>query len=339
MAFDLKLYPWNYLSQFDGEKWNGNIIRKESNSFPELPLINYTTQYGLGCFEGLKAYPQKKGGLKIFRPDQNAARMARSMQGLKMPSFPEDTFVDVVLDVVRRNQSEKNGVIAYNSAWEKDSYKSAESVYIRPFSYSEGGIGVNLSKNPYFIVVTTPVGAYFEPEEYNLCTSDMIRATPNGTGWIKAASNYTISALAKDKANENGFFEVLFLDSVHRKYIEECSSCNIFFRMKDSSLVTPALGDTILPGITRKSVIELAQYLKVTTTERAISIEEVFDDAEECFIVGTAVSLSAISSLTHNGKTKVFNHKKDTLSQQILNELKGIQHGTKEDIFDWMVSV
>ncbi len=360
MAFDLNLFPWSYLSQYTSEGWSGEFIQKgllspeefqklsdekrgelltERNSFGELPLINYTTQYGMGCFEGIKAYPQKDGTLKVFRLDENAKRMHKSMCGLRMPPVSEEMFIDSVLEVLRRNE-ESGFSLDYDPKWQENHYAGAEGIYIRPFSYSEAGIGVALAKNPYFIVVATPVGAYFEPEKFDVCTSKMARATPHGTGWIKAASNYTISALAKEEAQDNGFFEAVFLDAREQKYIEEGSSCNILFRMSDNSIVTPALGDTILPGITRKSVLALAQKAGLKTEERKISLEEVFDDAEECILTGTAVSLCGIGSLTHNGRRKDFVTSNGSLGQEfqeILFELKGIQYGEREDTFNWMI--
>jgi len=361
MAFDLsKSYPVVYRAKFAKKKWKGEYIEKphktpkaeaampaakrdvltaSRNFYEDMPLVNYTTQYGISCFEGLKALPQKDGGLAIFRPDRNAARFAASMKGLYMPPFPEDQFVKACVKVVSQNA--KLGFCPeYKKEWEKDSFMSADSIYIRPFTYAEGGIGVNISREPWVIIVTTPVSAYFSGGNSDAVVSDRIRATPNGTGWIKAASNYTIAALAKYDAIQAGFMECIFLDAVHRKYIEEGSSCNIFFYLKSGELVTPSLEDTILPGITRASIIELARDRKIKVSERKISIEEVMEETKECFVSGTAAGASPIDSITYNKKKAVFNKGKvGELTALLRDTIKGIQYGLLPDTKGWMVKV
>jgi branched-chain amino acid aminotransferase len=304
-----------------------------------MPLVSYTTQYGLSVFEGLKALPQKDGGLAIFRPDRNAARFYKSMEGLFMPPFPEEDFVKAAAGTVKRNA--KLGFRPrYKEEWEKDSFMTADSVYIRPFSYSEGGIGVNICYEPWVMVICTPVSAYFAGGNADAVVTGRIRATPRGTGWIKAASNYTIAALAKHEAADRGFMECVFLDAEHHQYVEEGSSCNIFFYLKSGELVTPALGDTILPGITRASLIELARDRKVKVSERKISIEEVLGDAKECFVSGTAAGASPIESLTYKGKKTVFNGGKvGELTAELRDTLKGIQYGTLPDTKGWLLRV
>jgi branched-chain amino acid aminotransferase len=309
------------------------------NSFPDLPLVNYTSQYGMGCFEGVKGFPQKNGGMKVFRPDENAKRMARSMEGLHMPPVDEKMLVDAILGVPAKNN--KLGFsIDYDKNWEKDSFLTASSLYIRPFTWSEPGIGVGLAKHPWVVVIATPVSAYFTVPNYDAVTTDMVRATPNGTGWIKCDANYVIPALAKKKAADDGFMEAIFLDAAEKKFIEEGSSCNFFCRTKDGTLVTPDLGDTILPGITRKSIIQLAKDRGIKVEERKISIEEVQDDAAECFVSGTAAGITPITSITHKGKQSIFSSgKPQELTMSLLEELKGIQYGVIEDRHGWMKSI
>jgi branched-chain amino acid aminotransferase len=304
-----------------------------------MPLVNYTSQYGLACFEGLKAFPQKNGGLAIFRPKKNATRFASSMKGLCMPPFPEDLFFESVLETVKRN-SKIGFSVKYNNEWEKDSFMSADSVYIRPFTISESGIGVNLSSEPYVFVICTTVSSYFTSGSSDAVVTEKIRATPNGTGWIKACSNYVISALAKSEAIKAGFMECVYLDSTHRKYVEEGSSCNIFFYLKSGELVTPELGDTILPGITRESIIELARDKGIKVSERRITIDEAMEETKECFVSGTAAGATPISSLTYQGKKSVFNG--GTLGEltiEMRDTLKGIQYGVLPDAKGWMVPV
>ena len=360
MAFSLNSYPVIYRAHFTKEKWKGGYLEKphktpkeeaamsaaqrdkivaSRNYFDDMPLINYTTQYGLGCFEGLKALPQKDGSLALFRPDRNAARFNKSMKGLYMPPLPEQDFLKACVDLVKKNA--KLGFRAhYKSEWEKDSFMSADSIYIRPFTLAEGGIGVNISREPYVVIVLSTVSSYFSGGNSDAVITDRVRAVPNGTGWIKAAANYTIAAMAKHEAQDAGFMECVFLDAANHKYIEEGSSCNIFFYLKSGELVTPELGDTILPGITRASIIELARDMKVKVSERKIAIEEALSEAKECFISGTAVGAAPISSLTYKKKKTVFN-KGNTgeLTASLRATIKGIQYGVLPDTKGWMVKV
>jgi branched-chain amino acid aminotransferase len=190
------------------------------------------------------------------------------------------------------------------------------------------------------MVITTPVSAYFSGGNSDAVITSRIRATPRGTGWIKACSNYVIAALAKHEAHEAGFMECVFLDAVNRKYIEEGSSCNIFFYLKSGELATPELSDTILPGITRASIIELANDRGVKVSERKISVDEALAETKECFVSGTAAGATPIESLTYEGKKAVFNGGKvGELTADIRDTLKGIQYGTLPDTKGWMVHV
>ena len=360
MAFALNSYPITYRAKCSGGKWSEEYLEKPHktpeeeaamsaeersrienarNCYDDMPLVNYTSQYGLACFEGLKALPQKDGGLAIFRPDRNAARFYNSMQGLYMPPFPEDMFLKACVETVKRNAA-LGFRPQYKSEWEKDSFMTADSVYIRPFTLAEGGIGVNISHEPWVMVIATPVSSYFSGGNSDAVVTDRIRATPKGTGWIKACSNYAMAALAKHEAVDAGFMECVFLDAVNQKYIEEGSSCNIFFYLKSGKLVTPELGDTILPGITRASVIELARDRGVTVSERKIPIDEALEFTKECFVSGTAAGATPISSLTYQGKKTVFNDGKvGEFTAEIRDTLKGIQYGTLPDTKGWMVKV
>ena len=359
MAFGLSSYPVAYRAKSEKSGWKGEYLVKphrraeeeekmgeaersalvdSRNFYADMPLVNYTTQYGLGCFEGLKAFPQKDGGYAIFRPDRNAARFHNSMEGLYMPPFPEEEFVKACVEVVKRN-AELGFCPSYKKEWEKDSYMNADSVYLRPFTCAEGGVGVNISREPWVIIVATTVSSYFSGGRSDAITTDRIRATPHGTGWIKAASNYTIAAMAKHEALEAGFMECIFLDAVHHEYIEEGSSCNIFFYLHSGELVTPELGDTILPGITRSSIIELAREKKIRVTERRIPVDEALT-ARECFVSGTAAGATPITSITHKSKKAVFNDgKTGELTAEIRDTLKGIQYGKIPDTRGWMTKV
>ncbi len=360
-GFTLAVLPWVYIAKYgEDNKWSEEFkekphkspaeeaalsdderqkLQEQRNSFPELPLVNYTTQYGMGCFEGMKGFPQKDGSLKLFRPDENGKRLHDSMEGLKSPGFPVDMFVHAAKEVCRRNKA-LGFAPAYNDAWEQDDFQSAESIYVRPFSYSEPAIGLGLSKHPWVVFASTQVGAYFKPGNHKGLVTDKIRAFKGGTGWIKCDANYVVPILAKKEAEEAGYMEAIFLDAEKRTYLEEGSSSNIFVLLKNGSLVTPELGDTILPGITRKTILQLASDMGVKTEERKISIDEAMEEGKECFVSGTAAGLSYIESITHNGKESVFNDRKmGDLSRQLLNTLKGIQYGKIEDTHGWMVSV
>jgi branched-chain amino acid aminotransferase len=360
MAFALNSYPVTYRAKYAGGKWTEEYLEKSHqtpeaeaamskeerdrienvrNCYDDMPLVNYTSQYGLACFEGLKALPRKDGSLAIFRPDRSAARFHKSMKGLYMPPFPEDYFLKACVETVKRN-TELGFRPHYKPEWEKDSFMSADSVYIRPFTVAESGIGVNLSAEPWVMVINTPVSSYFSGDNSDAVITDRIRATPNGTGWIKACSNYVIAALAKHEAMDAGFMECVFLDANHHHYIEEGSSCNIFFYLKSGELVTPELGDTILPGITRASIIELARDWGVPVSERKISIDEALEESRECFVSGTAAGATPLSSLTYKGKKTVFNNgKTGELTSKIRNTLKGIQYGILPDTKNWMTPV
>jgi branched-chain amino acid aminotransferase len=261
------------------------------------------------------------------------------MKGLFMPPFPAELFVTACVETVKRNLNLGFG-LAYKAEWEKDSFVNADSLYIRPFSYAEGGIGVNISTEPWVVIICTPVSAYFQEGRSDAVVSDRIRATPKGTGWIKADSNYVVAALAKHEAVEAGYMECVFLDADKHTYIEEGSSCNIFFLLKSGILVTPELGDTILPGITRLSILELASDRGVKTEERKISIDEALSEAKECFVSGTAAGATPISSLTYKGKKAVFGDgKPGELTGELQKTLKGIQYGVLPDTKGWMKAV
>ncbi len=356
-GFSLEIDPWAYRAKFQDGAWTEEYIEKphlapreeealpaekraqlllSRNNYADLPMVNYTTQYGMGCFEGLKAFPQPDGSLSLFRPDENARRMAASMKGLRMPPFPEAMFLAAVRTVVGKNKA-LGFAPAYDPAWKAEDFVGGSAVYVRPFSYAEPGIGVGISRSPWVIVVTTPVGSYFKAGNSKAVTTRRVRANPGGTGWIKADSNYVTSALAKIEAEQAGFMEALFLDAKEHQYFEEGSSCNIFFVMKDGSLVTPDLEDTILPGITRKSILVLAGEKGIRTAERRVSVKEVMADARECFVSGTAAGITPIESITHEGREAVFcSRAVGEVTRSLLRTLKGIQYGAVADTHHWM---
>ena len=211
------------------------------------------------------------------------------------------------------------------------------AVYIRPFTYAEPGIGVGISRSPWVIIVTTPVGAYFKPGNSKAITTRRVRANPGGTGWIKSDSNYVTSALAKKEAEAAGFMEAVFLDAKEHTYFEEGSSCNIFFVMKDGTLVTPSLEDTILPGITRRSVMVLAREKGMGVEERRVSVKEVF-----CQRAGVLRERDRGGDHLHRvpharGQGDgVLRPPIGEVTRDLLKTLKGIQYGAVADTHGWM---
>jgi len=357
-GFSLEIDPWVYRAKFqEGGTWTEEFVEKphltpreeealpaekratlllSRNNFADLPLVNYTSQYGMGCFEGLKAFPQADGSLKVFRPDENGKRMEASMKGLFMPAFPPSLFLAAVRALVGKNKAIGFAPV-FDPAWAADDFVYGSAVYIRPFSYAEPGIGVGISHSPWVIMIITPVGSYFKPGNSRAITTHRVRANPGGTGWIKSDSNYVTSALAKKEAEAAGFMEAVFLDAKEHSYFEEGSSCNIFFVMKNGTLVTPSLEDTILPGITRRSIMVLAQEKGVRVEERRVSVKEVTANARECFVSGTAAGITAIESLTHDGKETVFcGRAAGEVTRGLLKTLKGIQYGAVPDTHGWM---
>lgn len=361
MAFTLSMHPWVNVAKYKDGNWDYKFIQKDEvsledfnklsesekekllinrNSIEGLPIVNYTTQYGMGCFEGAKAFPQKDGSIKLFRPDENAKRMHNSMVGLKMPGVEADRLEEAMIQGVKKN-FESGYLPTYNSEWEKNNFLTADAVYIRPFSFSEPAIGLGISTEPWVVTVSTNVSGYFkEGMRSRALVTDKVRATKGGTGWIKCDSNYVVPILAKKEAEKAGYMEAVFLDAENKKYIEEGSSCNIFLVMKNGTLVTPALGDTILPGITRKSVIQLAKDLGVKVEERKVTIKEAMKNATEAFVTGTAAGVTHFESLTYKGKEKVFGDGSiGKLTLKLQSTLKGIQYGVIEDKHGWMKAI
>ena len=359
MAFALNLYPVTYIARYNPEttKWDEEWFQVDSVTYDELmamgederkavldkrnqmgiPTVSYTSQYAYGCFEGMKGFPTKDGGVAIFRPEENGKRFNNSMKGLYCPAFPVEQFVAASVEFVKRNAA-LGYVPKYNADWEKTGYADADSIYMRPFMNSEGAIGVGCSRQPYVVICATTVSAYFKKGLDGAVITNRIRATPNGTGYIKCASNYVISAIAKHEAEVKGFVECVYLDAVEHKYFQEGSSCNVFFVLKDGTLVTPELGDTILPGITRKSVIALAKECGMNVEERKVSLAEVQKNAVEFFVTGTAAGISPRTSLTDlDGKKVDFKDgtQEGTVAYKLQRLLKGRQYGLLEDPNNW----
>ena len=289
-------------------------------------------QYSQSCFEGLKAYTTVDGRIVCFRPDLNAARMASSSKRLEMPVFPEDRFVDAVVDVVKAN-----------AAWVPP-YGSGATLYLRPYMFgSSPVIGVKPADEYQFRIFATPVGPYFKGgvKPITIRVSDVDRAAPRGTGHIKAGLNYAMSLYNIVDAHHNGFDENMYLDPATRTKVEETGGANFLFVTKDGTVVTPK-SDSILPSITRRSLLYVAkEYLGLKTEEREVFFEEVADFAE-CGLCGTAAVISPVGKINDHGKEICFPSGMEDMgpvTRKLYETLTGIQMGTIEAPEGWIKEI
>ncbi|KAL6589349.1 hypothetical protein ACP70R_050385 [Stipagrostis hirtigluma subsp. patula] len=287
LGFDLVQTDFMYVAKCgpDGNFSKGEVIPFGPIALsPSAGVLNY----GQGLFEGLKAYRKTDGSILLFRPEENAIRMRAGAERMCMPAPTVEQFVDAV----------KQTVLA-NKRWVPPNGKG--SLYIRPLLMGSGAF-LRLAPAPEytFIIFVSPVGNHYK-EGLNLIVEDKFhRASPGGTGGVKAIGNYASVLKAQKIAKEKGYSEVLYLDAVHNKYLEEVSSCNIFF-VKGNVISTPEIKGTILPGITRKSIIEVAQSKGFKVEERLVSVDDLFE-ADGVFCTGTAVVVSPVASITYLGK-------------------------------------
>ena len=302
-----------YVSNYKNGAWDDGCLTDQANvTMSECACV---LQYAQTCFEGMKAYTTQDGHIVCFRPDLNAQRMAASCRRLKMPVFPEDRFVKAVVETVRAN-----------AAWVPP-YGSGASLYLRPFMFgSDAIIGVKPATEFQFRVFATPVGPYFKggikPLKLRICDYD--RAAPRGTGHVKAGLNYAMSLYAIVDAHEQGYDENVYLDSGSRTFIEETGGANIVF-IKGNTLVTPK-SDTILPSITRRSLVQVAKdYLGMEVEEREVALSEI-GDFTECGLCGTAAVISPVGTIVDHGKEINYAGFGPTI-QKLYDTLTGIQMG------------
>lgn len=291
--------------------------------------------YSQESFEGLKAYRTANNEIQLFRPEKNALRMKSTHNRICIPEIEVDDFVHAVKTLV---------------SVEKDWVPSAEgtSLYIRPFTIAtEAHLGVKPSNTYMFIIITSPVGAYYE-EGINpvkiYVEEEYVRANPGGTGFIKCGGNYAASLASQVKAHEIGYSQVLWLDGVERKYVEEVGSMNVFFKIDGIVYTAPTCG-TVLPGVTRMSCIELMEKWGFTVSEKRISIDDIMNAAEngkleEVFGTGTAAVISPVGELRYKDKVaKINNFKIGELTQRLYDTLTGIQWGKLPDDMNWITKV
>ena len=311
-----------YVSNFKNGQWDEGCLTADANiTMSECACV---LQYAQTCFEGMKAYTTVDGRIVCFRPDLNASRMADSCRRMKMPVFPEDRFVDAVLQTVKANA-------AYVPP-----YGSGASLYLRPFMFgSDAIIGVKPANEFQFRVFATPVGPYFKGGVKPLRPriSDLDRAAPRGTGHIKAGLNYAMSLYNIVEAHEQGYDENVYVDSATRTHIEETGGANIIF-IKDNTLVTPK-SDTILPSITRRSLLQVAKdYLGMEVQEREVSLAEI-GEFTECGLCGTAAVISPVGIIDDHGKEIRYAGMGEKI-QKLYDTLRGIQMGTIEGPAGWL---
>jgi branched-chain amino acid aminotransferase len=291
--------------------------------------------YGEEVFEGLKAYKAKDGRVLLFRPEQNFARLNRSNERLCIPKVDEKLALEGLTELIKVD---------------KDWIPTLEgtSLYIRPFIIgTDAQLGVHPANHLLFIIILSPVGAYY-PEGLNpvkiYVETKYVRAVVGGMGFAKTAGNYAASLKSQDEAEKQHYTQVLWLDGVERKYVEEVGTMNVFFKI-DGEIVTPILQGSILPGITRMSCIELLRSWGMKVTERKLSIQEIADAAdagklEEAFGSGTAAVISPIGELKWGDKVMPINGGKiGPVSQRLYDELTGIQWGRLKDPFGWSYEV
>jgi branched-chain amino acid aminotransferase len=316
-----------YVSNFKDGKWDeGALIDDDMITMSECACV---LQYSQSVFEGLKAYTTEQGHTVVFRPDLNADRMATSAKRMEMPVFPEDKFIDAVEQVVRAN-------IAYVPP-----YGTGATLYLRPFMFgSNPVIGVKPADEFQFRIFATPVGPYFKggAKPITIKVSDFDRAAPNGTGFIKAGLNYAMSLHAIVTAHKEGFDENMYLDAATRTKVEETGGANFLFVTKDNKVVTPK-SNSILPSITRRSLMIVAkEYLGLEVEEREVYFDEVKDFAE-CGLCGTAAVISPVGKIYDHGKEICFPSGMDAMgpvTKQLYDTLTGIQMGRIEDRFGWV---
>ena len=291
--------------------------------------------YGQEVFEGLKAYRSEDGTALLFRPDMNAKRLNMSNDRLCMPNVPEEDFLQAV-----------RALVAVEKEWIPTD--PGTSLYVRPFEFAtEPFLGVDASDSYLFMIILSPSGAYYESglEPVGIWIEDqLVRAVRGGMGFTKAGGNYAVSLAGQIKAHDDGYSQALWLDGVERKYIEEVGAMNIFFKI-DGTVITPELVGSILPGITRDSVLRLCRDMGLPTEERRISVDELLaaqheGRLEEVFGTGTAAVISPVGKLRYKDEAMIIGGGRiGPLSQKLYDTITGIQLGHIADPYGWRVKV
>lgn len=319
-----------FTADFKGNEWKD--LRISPYELMKISPASPALHYGISIFEGLKAYKHENGEIYLFRPDKNFERLNRSAERMCMPLLPEDIYYDGL-----------NALLDIDKDWVPN--VDGTSLYVRPFIFSNDDyIGIRPSQSFKFMIITCPVGAYYAKPVKVKIENHFVRAVEGGSGYCKTGCNYGPAIYPAKLAQDQGYDQLIWTDGKHHKYIEESGTMNIMFVI-DGKLITPALGDTILAGITRDSVITLAKDWGMEVEERKVEVDEVITAIEEgrlteAFGAGTAATIAQIELIGYNGKdyslpaveTREFSNK-------VLKTLDNIKLGKEEDKFDWLYKV
>ncbi len=323
-----------FVMQYTSDKgWHDAEIRPFGPF--EIHPASTVLHYGSEIFEGMKAYRKEDGSVQLFRPIENIRRMNRSAERMCLPEIPEE----LALEILKK-------FVAFEEEWIPS--EEGTSLYIRPFMFgNDETLGVHAVKHATYMIITSPVGAYYaegiNPVKIKIEDVD-VRAVRGGTGEAKCGGNYAASNRAGERAEQEGYTQVLWLDGVERKYIEEVGAMNVMFKI-NGEIVTPMLSGSILPGITRKSCLELLKSEGYKVSERLLSVDELQaamenGTLEEAWGCGTAAVVSPIGELFYKGKKYTINNGKiGEVTQHLYDTLTGIQWGKRPDTFGWTVAL
>jgi branched-chain amino acid aminotransferase len=313
-------YTWR------GGSWNQGVITQDE--FIPLHMAATCLHYGQECFEGLKVFETRSGDAVVFRVDENARRIGHSCEKIMMEPVPEPLFVDAVFRVVNANRK-------YIPP-----YGTGASLYVRPFVIGSGPeVGVKPAKEYMFVVFVTPVGPYFKTgfKPVDILVEDVVdRAAPCGVGDVKVGGNYAAGLRASMAARANGYADALYLDAKHKRFIDECAPANFFAITKDNRYVTPD-SESILPSITNKSLITLAEEMGLRPQRREVEVDELFE-FKEAGCCGTAAVITPVGSITYRDRKVVYSKdgKAGRYCTELYNKLTAIQVGDAPDSYDWV---
>lgn len=323
-----------FISFYRDGKWDdGKIVPYGPICFEPSMM---TLHYGQTIFEGLKAYYDVNGGVNLFRPEMNAKRMQSSAERLCIPPFDVEKFIEAIIELIKLDHKFVPKV-------------KGESLYIRPVCFgSSCFLGVHPSQEYTFIIITSPVASYY-PEGLNpvkiLIEDQFVRVVRGGLGMAKTAANYASSLYAGQRAKEKGFSQVLWLDGIHHEFVDEVGAMNIMFVIDDILITPPLTQGTILPGVTRDSVLHLARQMGIKVQERSIKIQEVLEAYErgtlqEVFGTGTATTISPVGKLYYHDKELIINNNQiGPIAQKMYDTLTGLQHGIIKDTYNWIIYI
>ena len=316
-----------FMCKFKGGQW------QEAEILPYQPISmapgTHVFHYGQAVFEGMKAFKSDEGKTILFRPEENIDRLNQSAKRLCMPSFPKEEFFSGLRELLKLDQN-----------WIPEG--KGRSLYIRPFMISTSEfIRATPADEFTFFIITSPSSSYYSGEVHLKIEERYARSVKGGIGFTKAAGNYAAAFAPTKEAQNQGFTQVIWTDAKEHKYIEESGTMNIMFRIKDA-LVTPMLGDSILAGITRKSILSLAKENNIEVEERRVSVEEILEaqqngSLKEAFGVGTAVTINSINSITFRDKKFTIAPLSNSYAQLLKENLQGIQYGKLKDEHQWLM--